>query len=67
MWGSMFLGPREGAITEEEYYGRDYTAAEREAGLHLALSKFAAESRSQRGFKKAAEADAAAAAAASVA
>ena len=54
-WGGMFLSPKEGA-TEEEYYNKDFTKAELEAGLNAVSSKFAAESRSQRGFKKAAEA-----------
>ncbi len=50
MWGSMFL-PGNPNKTEEEYYSSDYTAAEREQGLHLAVSKFAIESRSNRGYK----------------
>lgn len=39
-------------VTEEEYYSRDYTAAEREQGLHKAIIAWASESRSNRGFKE---------------
>lgn len=39
MWGGMFL-PAKAGYTEEDYYFAEYTAAEREEGLHLASSKF---------------------------
>ena len=51
MWGSMFF-PGNPEKTEEEYYIADFTAAEREAGLHRVILNFANESRSQRGFQK---------------
>lgn len=54
MWGSMFF-PGSNKVTEEEYYSKDFTAAEREQGLHRAVLNFASESRSQRGFKAALE------------
>ena len=38
-WGSMFLPARCGA-TEEDYYFREYTEAERAQGLHLVSSHF---------------------------
>jgi MFS transporter, NNP family, nitrate/nitrite transporter len=50
MWGGMLFPARKG-VTEEDYYSRDFTAAEREQGLHEAVLKFANESRSQRGLK----------------
>jgi NNP family nitrate/nitrite transporter-like MFS transporter len=50
-WGGMFCGPKAG-VTEEDYYYSEYTAKEREEGLHLAAMKFANESKSQRGFKR---------------
>lgn len=55
MWGSMFF-PGNHAIDEEEYYASDYTKEEREQGLHKEISKFANESRSQRGFRALVEA-----------
>lgn len=51
MWGGM-LTRGNPDFTEEEYYSRDYTAAEREQGLHRAVLNWASESRSNRGFKK---------------
>ncbi|KAI3430842.1 hypothetical protein D9Q98_009253 [Chlorella vulgaris] len=51
MWGGMFTRGNPD-ITEEEYYSRDYTAAEREKGLHRAIMAWASESRSNRGFKE---------------
>lgn len=51
MWGGMFT-PGNPNKTEEEYYASDYTAAEREQGLHRAVLNWANESRSQRGVKK---------------
>ena len=39
MWGGLLCGPKKGA-TEEDYYFSEYTPAEREAGHHLASSKF---------------------------
>lgn len=55
MWGSMFFqgNPEK---TEDEYYAQDYTEEEKKLGLHKAVSKFANESRSQRGFKAMVEA-----------
>lgn len=50
MWGGMVLPARKDA-TEEEYFARDFTAAEKEEGLHRSVMKYANESRSQRGFK----------------
>lgn len=56
MWGSMFF-PGNPEKTEEEYYIKDFTVAEREAGLHRVVLNFANESKSQRGFKSVLEAD----------
>ena len=39
MWGGMFFPARKG-YTEEDYYFAEYSAAERERGLHLASSAF---------------------------
>ena len=39
MWGGMFFPARKNA-TEEDYYFAEYSAAERERGLHLASSAF---------------------------
>ena len=39
MWGGLVCGPKKG-YTEEDYYFSEYTPAEREAGHHLASSKF---------------------------
>jgi hypothetical protein len=39
MWGGLICGPKKG-VTEEDYYFSEYTPAEREAGHHLASSKF---------------------------
>ena len=39
MWGGLLCGPKKG-VTEEDYYFAEYTPAEREAGHHLASSKF---------------------------
>jgi MFS transporter, NNP family, nitrate/nitrite transporter len=50
MWGGMILPAKEDT-TEEEYFARDFTAAEKEQGLHRSIMKYANESRSQRGFK----------------
>ena len=50
MWGSMFF-PANPEKTEEEYYSADFTAAEREQGLHRAVLNWAGESKSQRSFK----------------
>lgn len=52
MWGSMFF-PGNAQKTEEEYYSSDFTAKEREEGLHRGVLNFASESRSQRGFQDA--------------
>ncbi|KAL3158244.1 hypothetical protein ABBQ38_010496 [Trebouxia sp. C0009 RCD-2024] len=51
MWGGMFFPARKG-YTEEDFYFAEYSAAERERGLHLASSAFASESRSMRGMKR---------------
>ena len=61
-WGGM-LRKGNPACSEADYYLSDYTRAEREAGLHVPSSRFAAESRSQRGWRGEAEAAAAAEAA----
>lgn len=39
MWGGMLM-PAKSDATEEEYYYREYTPAEKEQGLHLASSAF---------------------------
>lgn len=39
MWGGMFFPARKG-YTEEDFYFAEYSAAERERGLHLASSAF---------------------------
>ncbi|GFR51549.1 hypothetical protein Agub_g13968 [Astrephomene gubernaculifera] len=54
MWGSMLRGPREGA-QEEDYYMREWSAEEVAEGLHHGSMKFAMESKSQRGYRKATE------------
>ncbi len=54
MWGSMFT-KGDPTYNEEDYYIKDFTLAEREKGLHRSVLKFANESRSNRGFKKALE------------
>lgn len=56
-WGSMFLAGG-GKITEEEYFTSDFTAAEKEQGLHRAVLNYAAESKSQRSFSRVLAADA---------
>jgi NNP family nitrate/nitrite transporter-like MFS transporter len=47
-WGGIVLPAKKGA-TEEDYYFSEYTEAERREGLHLQVSKFADNSRSNRG------------------
>lgn len=47
----MFCGPKAGA-TEEEYYFSEWSEAEKEAGDHLTVMKFANESKSQRGMAR---------------
>ena len=39
MWGGMLLPAKKG-VTEEDYYFAEYSAAEREQGLHMASSAF---------------------------
>ena len=39
MWGGMFFPAKKNA-TEEDYYFAEYSAAEREQGLHMASSAF---------------------------
>ena len=39
MWGGLFFPARKG-YTEEDFYFAEYSAAERERGLHLASSAF---------------------------
>lgn len=51
MWGGIAL-PAKGNVTEHDYYFADWTEAERAEGKHLAVMKFANESRSQRGMKR---------------
>jgi len=58
MWGGMFAKAKEG-VTEEDYYLAEWTPEERSEGLHSASLKFAYESRSQRGWAKQAELNAA--------
>lgn len=52
MWGSMFFRG-DANYEEKDYYCKDFTKAEQEAGLHRSVLNFASESRSQRGFKAA--------------
>jgi NNP family nitrate/nitrite transporter-like MFS transporter len=49
MWGGM-LCPAKKSFTEEDYYFGEWTPAERDNGEHLAVMKFANESKSQRGM-----------------
>ncbi|KAL4420578.1 hypothetical protein ABPG75_010234 [Micractinium tetrahymenae] len=61
MWGGMLpwprprtaLEPQSGLSLEEAYYSRDFTAEERRLGLHNSVLRFAAESVSQRGSRRA--------------
>ena len=53
-WGSMFLKGNPNG-TEESYYLKDFSEEEIKQGEHLQVLKFANESRSQRGFKAAAD------------
>jgi len=50
-WGSMFFKGNPNK-TEEDYFLGDYTEEEIKNGEHLAVMKFAAESKSQRGYSK---------------
>ncbi len=50
-WGSMFFKGNPNK-TEEDYFLGDYTEEEIKNGDHLAVMKFAAESKSQRGYSK---------------
>ena len=58
MWGGMLCAAKEG-VTEEDYYLAEFTPEERAQGMHSASVKFAYESKSQRGWAKGAEAQAA--------
>jgi NNP family nitrate/nitrite transporter-like MFS transporter len=49
-WGGLFVPGRKGAL-EEDYYFAEYTEAERMQGLHLQVSNFCDNSRSNRGNK----------------
>ncbi|KAL4436328.1 hypothetical protein ABPG77_009890 [Micractinium sp. CCAP 211/92] len=61
MWGGMLPWPAppaaqaslSGLSLEEAYYSRDFTAEERQRGLHHSVLRFAAESVSQRGSRRA--------------
>ena len=46
-WGGMITCPSR--ITEEDYYGSEWTEAEKETGIHLPSLEFAANSWSERG------------------
>ncbi|XXG73406.1 hypothetical protein AAC387_Pa07g2329 [Persea americana] len=51
-WGGMFCGPSNKAnATEEDYYLSEWNAKEKEKGFHIASSKFADNSKSERGRK----------------
>nr|GMD96944.1 high affinity nitrate transporter 2.5-like [Ipomoea batatas] len=47
-WGGMFFGPSKGT-TEEDYYGAEWSEAEKEKGFHKPCMKFANNSKSERG------------------
>eukprot|EP00951_Prasinocladus_malaysianus_P027501 scaffold246958_cov48-Prasinocladus_malaysianus.AAC.1 len=47
MWGGMFFPAKKG-YSEADYYTADYTAKEKEQGLHEAVLKFANESKTER-------------------
>jgi NNP family nitrate/nitrite transporter-like MFS transporter len=53
-WGSMFF-PANTNVTEEEYYGSEWTDEEKKDGHHLYLAgqKFAENSTSERGRRDA--------------
>lgn len=61
MWGGMLPwpaactapDPSSGLSLEEAYYSRDFTQKERQLGLHTSVLKFADESKSQRGSRRA--------------
>lgn len=54
-WGGMFCGPSKGK-TEEDYYGEEWSEAEKDKGFHQASMKFADNSRSERGRRSVASA-----------
>ncbi|KAJ8773533.1 hypothetical protein K2173_005779 [Erythroxylum novogranatense] len=49
-WGGMFCGPSSKIATEEDYYLSEWSSKEKEKGLHQASSRFAENSRSERGI-----------------
>lgn len=49
-WGGMFFGPKPN-VTEEDYYIKEWDAAEQELGLHKVSMKFAEGSRNERSSK----------------
>ena len=50
-WGSMFLKGNPNK-TEEDYFLKDFSEEEIKEGTHLTVMKFAAESKSQRGYSR---------------
>uniref|UniRef100_A0A5B7B326 Putative high affinity nitrate transporter 2.5 n=1 Tax=Davidia involucrata TaxID=16924 RepID=A0A5B7B326_DAVIN len=50
-WGGMFCGPSSKGTTEEDYYMSEWNSTEKEKGFHQASSRFADNSRSERGKK----------------
>ncbi|KAI5084633.1 hypothetical protein GOP47_0000802 [Adiantum capillus-veneris] len=57
-WGGMLCGPSSKAdVTEESYYGREWSSQEESMGMHHASMKFAHNSKGERGRRKTSPAD----------